>query len=196
MGFDPGREAVSGLTEYLALLMKWNAAMNLVGAADWVGALENLVADSLHLAAFLPELGLPPDPVTWDLGAGAGLPGIPLRLLWQDGTYTLVEAREKRAIFLQTALARLALPRTRAVRARVEVFFRGQNPADLIISRAFMPWREMLSLVAAHVKVSGKVIFLTLDPAPADLPAAWRAVTTWAYSCNGRERFFWCLERV
>ncbi len=195
MGFAPGPDVASGLATYLALLMKWNAAMNLVGSATWVDALENLVADSLHLANFLPDAGLPPEPESWDLGAGAGLPGIPLRLLWRDGTYTLIEAREKRALFLRTALAQLSLPRTVAVQARAEVFFRTAGLADLIVSRAFMPWRNMLALVADRVKEGGKVLFLTLEASPDALPDGWRLWRTQEYVCRGRQRFFWCLER-
>ena len=44
---------------------------------------------------------LPESPETWDLGAGAGIPGIPLRLVWDSGTFTLVEVREKRVLFLE-----------------------------------------------------------------------------------------------
>ena len=60
---------------YLNLLMKWNKAMNLVGARDWQTALLNLMADSFYLDQFIADLSLPPDPEIWDLGSGAGLPG-------------------------------------------------------------------------------------------------------------------------
>lgn len=98
--------ALPGLAEYLQLLCRWNKAMNLVGAHHWRDAMQRLVADSFHLATFLDGLPLPEDPLCWDLGSGAGLPAIPLRMAWQRGTCWLVEAREKRALFLSTVLAR------------------------------------------------------------------------------------------
>lgn len=104
--------ALPGLAEYLQLLCRWNKAMNLVGAHHWRDAMQRLVADSFHLATFLDGLPLPEDPLCWDLGSGAGLPAIPLRMAWQRGTCWLVEAREKRALFLSTVLARVPLPGT------------------------------------------------------------------------------------
>ncbi len=195
LGFALPPDAVSGLAVYLGLLMRWNAVMNLVGAGDWVEALENLAADSFHLAGYMDSLELPPDPVTWDLGAGAGLPGIPLRLLWKKGAYWMVESREKRALFLQTALARLALPRTSVARARAEEFFRASDKADCIVSRAFMPWRDLLALVPDQMRPAGKVVFLTLEPGPGPLPDGWRAHAPRGYVCNRQKRYFWCLER-
>ena len=78
--------------------------MNLVGARDWQTALLNLLADSFYLDQFMNGLDLPANPEIWDLGSGAGLPGIPLRIIRQDGIYRMVEAREKRALFIANAL--------------------------------------------------------------------------------------------
>lgn len=111
-----------GLADYLQLLCRWNRAMNLVGARHWRDAMQRLVADSFHLADFLDGLPLPEEPLCWDLGSGAGLPAIPLRMVWRRGTCWLVEAREKRALFLSTVLARVPLPGTRVFRGRVEHF--------------------------------------------------------------------------
>jgi 16S rRNA (guanine527-N7)-methyltransferase len=154
--------------------------------------------DSLHLAAFLPGLGLPEEPECWDLGAGAGLPGIPLRVLWQDGRYTMVESREKRALFLRAALAALDLPRTAAVRARVEEFFRTAPPADCILSRAFMPWPELLALVAGRLAPGGRVVLLTREPMAGDAPAGggWAVSGRFRYAVGGQNRYFIALERA
>ena len=74
-----------GLAAYLGLLQTWNRKINLVGPARWPEMLEGLVADSWHLAELLAGLDLPPQPVTFDFGAGAGIPGVPLRLFWGAG---------------------------------------------------------------------------------------------------------------
>jgi len=164
-GFALTREQAADLSGYLTLLMQWNRMMNLVGARHWRDALENLIIDSLHLDVFLRSQilsSLPPSPLVWDLGAGAGLPGIPLRILWQEGEYWLVESREKRTIFLSTVLARHPLRGTQVFRGRAEEFMWGKK-ADLIVSRAFMPWKEMLSFVQGHLAPGGQVVFLTLD---------------------------------
>lgn len=195
LGFSFPSPIVERLAVYLGLLMKWNAAMNLVGTASWEKTLETLVADSFHLARFLPLTGYPPAPRTFDLGAGAGLPGIPLRMVWHEGSYTLVEARQKRALFMKTALASLDLERTRVFQGRAEAFFMKEEPADLIISRAFMPWREMLAFIADALAPGGRVLFLASTPLPEEPPAPWRLVAQQAYPAGDPERHFWCLAR-
>lgn len=195
LGFSLPEEAARGLGTYLSLLMKWNKAMNLVGTHSWEETLDTLAVDSFHLANFLPGIGLPPSPETFDLGAGAGLPGIPLRLVWQEGRYTLVEAREKRALFMRTALASLSLGQTTVFTGRAEKFFMQASPADCIVSRAFMPWQDMLGFIKNALAPCGRIVFLTLTPAPGDIPEPWRLVAEARYEVMRTPRHFWCFAR-
>lgn len=178
---------------YLGLLMKWNKAINLVGARNWQTALTTLAADSFFLDRFLSSLALPPEPEIWDLGAGAGLPGIPLRIIRQDGTYRMIEAREKRALFIVNALALLKLPGTFAHQARVETFF--QNPPDakqaqIIISRAFKPWLEVLELVKPHVAAQGVVIIMSNGQEEKSAPSGWQSIGHMTYILAESQRMF------
>lgn len=190
-------DALPRLKEYLELLMRWNRVMNLVGARHWRDALKNLIMDSFVLARFLERLSLPEDAAIWDLGAGAGLPGIPLRMVWHRGRYTLVEAREKRALFLSTVLARLGLEDTDVFRGRAEAFFvrEAERPAHLVLSRAFLPWHEVLALIEPAVRPDAVAVFLMLEPAPHTLPSGWRCEATHTYTVGGGARYFWALRR-
>ncbi|WP_165072260.1 RsmG family class I SAM-dependent methyltransferase [Desulfovibrio sp. ZJ200] len=194
-GADLPATALEPLAVYLEMLCRWNTAMNLTGARNWQDALTRLAVDSFHLAAFLDSLDLPAAPLSWDLGSGAGLPGIPLRLVWTRGAYYLVEVREKRALFLSSVLSRLRLPATHVFRGSVEHFFQGQCcPADCIVSRAFMPWRNLLDLALPHLRPEGVLIILALTPAPEQLPAPWRLGCARSYTVAGRGRWFWALR--
>lgn len=195
LGFSLPEKALEDLGSYLSLLMKWNKAMNLVGTRTWEATLRTLVVDSFHLADFLARLPLPPAPATLDLGAGAGLPGIPLRLVWKKGSYTLVEAREKRALFMRTSLSALALLDTSVFHGRAEDFFAASGPADLIISRAFMPWKELLAFIPDALVPGGHVVFLTLAPAPEDIPAPWKLISQAVYSVDKTDRHLWCFTK-
>lgn len=195
MGFSLPDKALADLGTYLAQLTQWNRVMNLVGTRSWEQTLETLVIDSFHLAPFLSSLELGPEVTAYDLGAGAGLPGIPLRLVWRDGVYTLVEAREKRALFMRTVLAAIDAGQTRVFHGRAEAFFPQAGPTDLIVSRAFMPWQDMLGFVAPALSPDARVVFLTLAPAPEGIPAPWRLVAQKAYGAAGTTRYFWCLSQ-
>lgn len=197
-GFELDTTQSEQLSAYLSLLMQWNKVMNLVGARHWRDALENLVLDSFHLNAFLRgEVlpALPEAPTAWDLGSGAGLPGIPLRILWNSGEYWLVESRDKRTIFLSTVLARSPLAGTQVVRGRAEQFMEGKQ-ADLIVSRAFMPWKEMLDFVKGHLNPGGRIVFLTLEELKAEDGMGWKSAGHATYASGRDTRHFCAFTEV
>jgi len=186
--------ALEPLAEYLEMLCQWNKAMNLVGPHTWQDMLTRLAVDSFYLANFLDALELPESPLCWDLGAGAGLPGIPLRMVWARGAYYMVEVREKRALFISSVLSRLQLTSTHIFRGPVEHFFQGQYyKADCILSRAFMPWRQLLDLAGPHLRPEGALVILALEPAPRELPAPWKLLRQQSYVADGHGRWFWAL---
>lgn len=192
-GFSPAERELQALHAYLTQLMKWNKVMNLVGPYSWQDVLRALVVDSLHLAVFLKSLPLADNPRCWDVGAGAGLPGIPLRAVWGEGTYTLVEVREKRTLFMEQVLARMELPSISVYRGRIEDFMEENDPADLILSRAFMPWRKMLDLISGHIAPTGRVVFLTREPLPEGVPTGWQTEVEYCYTVGETARYFWSV---
>ena len=156
-GFELTEETLPPLAGYLGLLIQWNRVMNLVGTRTAEDTFFTLVVDSLHLGLFLREdVEYSTAPCCWDLGSGAGLPGLPLRMIWQEGDYWMVEAREKRALFLSTVLAKYPLPGTHVFRGRAEAFMAGPpaRTADLIVSRAFMPWPDRTAFARTPPRVS------------------------------------------
>lgn len=196
IGFNLAEKEAGQLAEYLGLLMKWNKVMNLVGADSWESCLEKLVSDSLHLAQYMARQkdilfkSLSNAAQIWDLGSGAGLPGIPLRILWQEGEYWLVEAREKRALFLATVLSRLMLPHTHAFHDRVENFMT-ERMADLVLSRAFMPWEDILTLLSGKIREGGHVLFMANSPiSESFIPDGWRLEDVHTYKAGRGTRYF------
>ncbi len=197
------------LAVYLDVLIAWNRRVNLVGPSDWIVILDELVADSPHLAAFLdsPEVAAflgsaGGEPLCLDFGAGAGLPGIPLRIVWPRGDYALIEIRAKRAAFLAEALARLGLPRTTVFSGRAEDaparFASPDRPGMVVcLSRAFLPWPRFLAFAAGHVGPLGRpyaVLTMTADR-PADTPgvvgdAGFAVIAEKDYRVAGKDRYF------
>ncbi len=230
MGFLPTVPQLAALQEYLFLLQKWNQSMNLVGKNTWEDILTELAADSLHLAKYLNShpvfapSGVPffaqeeklysfacyeneQNFSAWDLGAGAGLPGIPLRILWNQGEYTMVEAREKRSLFLNMACTKLGLENTFVCRDRAENFMEEElqenRKAKLIVSRAFMPYEKMLPFVAPYLASgsdNGSIIFLTLEKIDASKYNSqefqWNTKNIYEYSIKGKKRFFCEIEKL
>lgn len=189
--------AAAPLTVFLELLSTWNRSMNLVGKKSWPDMLTDLLLDSWHLARFLETLKLPEACVSYDLGAGAGLPGVPLRLFWGRGVYTLVELRAKRVMFLRYALAKLASGvqgKTEVFEGRAEEILARRAP-DLVLSRAFKPWNEVLALASPWLTDAGCVVFMASDPPPAP-PEGWALRASEAYpapAAKSKIRYFWAF---
>ncbi|CCO23120.1 16S rRNA (guanine(527)-N(7))-methyltransferase RsmG [Maridesulfovibrio hydrothermalis] len=195
-GFRSLADQARILAYYMTLLSKWNKSMNLVGPRKWTEVFHSLIIDSLHLADFLNALDLPKAPVTLDLGAGAGLPGIPLRTVWQQGDYYLVESRQKRSIFMRTALRMMQLPRTEVIQGRAEKIPQEILPADLILSKAFMPWKELLPFVQPMLAKKGRIIILSNNCAPDEsevLPLGYNLEISREYKAGDKKHYFWSL---
>lgn len=176
------------LAVYLGLLVKWNSRMNLVGPATWPEILETLIQDSWHLADLLQTIE--PQPAeTLDLGAGAGLPGIPLRVFWAAGDYWLVEPRQKRALFMEQAAAHMRLPRTRVLCARMEALPQARRQAGLIVSRAFMPWKKLLAEVRSYLAPGGRVLVMS-NEATGETVEGFSLDVEKDYAVAGKTRWF------
>jgi len=207
MGMELPAPAARRIDDYLDLLVQWNRKTNLVGPRDGKTIFKTLIVDSLHLAPFLDGLNLPDSPLCLDLGAGAGLPGIPLRCIWRKGRYHLVEVREKRCVFMRLAVGRLDLEQTHVFQGRaqdaVQQISTSKTPSparkpDLILSRAFMPWAELLPFVKTMLAQNGHVVVLANEAAPQNLPPNWTLEKEHAYPVPAKDedstRWFWCLR--
>ena len=95
-------QQTDALARYVDLLLGWRRA-NVTGLTDPVAVVDTLIGDSLALLA-MPDLKAR-DVGTWlDLGAGAGIPGIPLAVALPGVRITLLESVAKKCAFLEEAV--------------------------------------------------------------------------------------------
>ena len=196
MGFELTPQQVQGLQVYLSTLERWNRTVNLVGPSHWKEILHALVVDSLHLSEFLARIIHQENICSLDLGAGAGLPGLPLRLGWDPGAYYLVESRLKRCAFMRQAIAAMGLQNTYVINRRVEDLPRDVLPADLIVSRAFMPWKKLLALTVSLLDDKGSLIVLSSQEAAGKDLQDFVLKEQFCYQVQGKRRFFWALQKM
>lgn len=196
LGRELTPEQAAGLAAYLGLLESWNRKTNLVGPRAWPEMLTELVADSWHLADLLASLDLPDDCVTFDFGAGAGIPGLPLRVFWKTGRYVMIEPRAKRAGFLRQCAAMMRLKDTEVFEGRAEDV---REKADVCLSRAFQPWREFLETSRLFLRMgagqpgrkSAVVVFSNEAQPEAAVPEGFGAAAVTAYPSRGKTGYFW-----
>jgi 16S rRNA (guanine527-N7)-methyltransferase len=94
--------------DYLSLLLRWNARINLTAIRNEAGILSRHFVESIACARALP-VGIQ---TLLDFGSGAGLPGIPIALCRPEMEVTLAESQGKKAAFLQEAVRVLGISAT------------------------------------------------------------------------------------
>ena len=155
---DPLGLALAGrFAEYLALLMKWNARMNLTAIRDEEGILARHFVESIACARDLPE-GIA---TLLDFGSGAGFPGIPIALCRPEITVTLAESQGKKAAFLQEAVRTLGL--SGGVHAgRAESL---QAHFDCVTLRAVDRMPQAIRTAAGLVGPGGRLVLMATEGA-------------------------------
>lgn len=108
---------------------------------------ERHIGDSLLFSVPIPDF---PEEV-WDLGSGAGLPGIPLAILIPETRFILIERSQRRADLLERVVRILGLPNASVVRNDIESL---EGPVPAIVSRAALGAAKT-SRIADHVLESG-----------------------------------------
>ena len=134
------RETLDRLELYRQLLVRWTARINLVSRASLADAWRRHFLDSAQLIDHLPPAPAGRPRIVVDLGSGAGFPGLVLACLGA-GEVHMVEADQRKAVFLREAARRLDVTATvHATRIEAMAAF----PADLVSSRACASLPQLL----------------------------------------------------
>jgi len=132
------RESLEKLTHYLALLEKWQKAVNLVSPSTLPDAWSRHFVDSAQLGALLDEEKM----VLFDFGSGAGFPGMVLAILYPQLAVHLVESDQKKCSFLST-VSRETNTSVSIHNCRVEALVTDAVP-DIISARALADLGKLL----------------------------------------------------
>ncbi len=92
-----------------------------------------------------------------DAGTGPGFPGVPLAVVLPDVKFTLAEATQKKARFVDNAVESLHLPNVEVLAERAENIAMAQRP-DIITARAVAPLRRLLEVFAKPLKQGTRLI--------------------------------------
>ncbi|HYZ11239.1 MAG TPA: RsmG family class I SAM-dependent methyltransferase, partial [Actinomycetota bacterium] len=110
------------------------------------------IGDCLRAAvAFRPE-----DRIAYDLGSGAGLPGLVLGCALTDRRFRLIEPRRRAVAFLELAVERLALKNVEILNVRAEEL---DDPADVITARAFAPPERTWAVARRLLRPGGRLVY-------------------------------------
>ncbi|MBQ8882285.1 MAG: 16S rRNA (guanine(527)-N(7))-methyltransferase RsmG [Clostridia bacterium] len=138
--------------KYYELLVEWNNKFNLTAITERDEVKVKHFADSLVANRFIKS----GDKVL-DIGAGAGFPSLPIKIIRDDIDLTMLDSVNKKVGFLSEVISALNLNNARAIHTRVEDY--GQKESfDIVLSRAVASLNTLCEYALPFVKVGGLFI--------------------------------------
>ena len=150
LGLQVSADIQARLLDYVALIAKWNRVHNLTAVRE---SARMVSAHLLDCLAIVPHLRAGS---VLDVGSGAGLPGIPLALIWPQAQVTLLDSNHKKTAFLRQVLIELELKNVDVICERVESWHPHEE-FDLVISRAFSDLPEFVRLAGRLCRNNGRI---------------------------------------
>lgn len=162
---------------YYDLLTTWNGKINLTAITDQSEVYEKHFYDSLSLTAVMD---LSQVSTIMDVGAGAGFPSIPLKIVFPHLKVTIVDSLNKRITFLKELSDDLGLEDVTLIHQRAEDA--GQDPLlrekfDLVTARAVARLNVLAELCLPFARVSGHFAALKGAKAQEEELMAQKAIT-------------------
>ncbi len=175
------------LADYYDLVIEHNPMLHLVGPCSPEEFAIRHILESLTLLEYLPQCAR-----FADVGAGAGLPSIPCLLVREDLKALLIESKQKKTIFLATAITALGIEeRTEIVNRQFEEA--AADDYQFVTCRALDRFTEKLSKLT---KWSGKrTILLFGGPNLGEALTKCRVPYSSALMPMSRQRFLFVSDR-
>ena len=144
---------------YIDILQRWNRKINLTAVRRPEEMVTRHFGESLFAARHLlpdPALVAPPLRVI-DVGSGAGLPGLPMKIYAPAIRLTLIESNQRKAAFLREVIRELKLVGAEVFAGRAEDF---AGRADLVTMRAVEKFERALPAAVSLLAPRGRVALL------------------------------------
>jgi 16S rRNA (guanine527-N7)-methyltransferase len=162
LGVDLSAHQLDQFQSYYDVLTDWAQRVSLTTVRDEEGIQRRHFLESIALIPVLAEEGLSlRDRSLIDVGSGAGIPGIPLKIIEPSLRLTLVEAKQRKAEFLEALLPQLGFDDVTVLTRRAEEAGRDPNQReqyDFAVAKALAPLRTLLELTLPFVQMGGVVI--------------------------------------
>jgi 16S rRNA methyltransferase gidB len=164
----PGAE--EKFLEYEELLLEWNKKFNLTAVTDRGEIKIKHFEDSVAACCLLPR-----EADVLDIGSGAGLPGIPLKIVRPDIRLTMIDSVNKKVTFLNEAIKELKLENTSAEHARAEELDK-KRKYDVVVSRAVAKLSTLAEYALPFLKQEGIFIAYKSEKAQEEISDAENAL--------------------
>ena len=180
LGISLSPDKVQKFTRYYHALVDWNRRVNLTSVIEWEQVQTVHFLDSLTVASALPP-EVQQGGRLLDVGAGAGFPGLPLKIAFPNLRLGLLESVGKKIAFLREAVDLLELPDVEVYHGRAEELARTpplRENFDAVVARGLAKMPVLAELTLPFARVGGLVIAQKKGEIAAELERAREAVET------------------
>ena len=158
---------------YYEFLVDYNQKVNLTAITDIEGVVVKHFLDSAINANELSG-----GASLADIGSGAGFPAVPLKIIREDITVTMIESNGKRVTFLEELIKKLELTGISAVKMRAEDAGRStlRESFDYVTSRAVTALPALMEYSIPLLKIGGKMLAYKSGEIQEEIQSASKAV--------------------
>jgi 16S rRNA (guanine527-N7)-methyltransferase len=162
LGIEFTTRQVKQFELYYQELIEWSKKINLTAITDYSSVQVKHFLDSLTIILALPGKEMErPDFNIIDIGAGAGFPGVPLKILFPQPRLVLIEPTTKKTAFLHHIIRKLELDNVEVLNSRAEEaahlpLYREQFA--LVLSRAVASLPTLVELALPFCQIGGRFI--------------------------------------
>ena len=161
---------------YMNLLLDWNKKINLTAITDENEIIVKHFIDSLTINKYVKEAVS-----IMDIGTGAGLPGIPLKIVNEEKKFILVDSLNKRINFLEEVKKELNLENLELIHSRVEDLAKNscyRENVEIVTSRAVANLRVLVEYMLPFTQIGGICLCMKGPKIEEELKEAKNAIET------------------
>ncbi|UQS84957.1 16S rRNA (guanine(527)-N(7))-methyltransferase RsmG [Apilactobacillus apisilvae] len=191
-GIELSNHQMDQFATYYQMLVATNEHVNLTTIVDEADVYLKHFYDSITPVFY--DKSLQNETLTLcDVGAGAGFPSLPMKIVFPNLKVTIVDSLNKRITFLQDLVDQLGLKDVKLYHARAEEFggkkSKHREQYDVSTARAVARMSVLAELCLPLVKVGGKMIALKAAQAETELVNGNQAIKTLGASVIDDEEF-------
>ncbi len=158
LGINLNEEQIKKFCRYLELLVQWNQKINLTSLKTPQEIIIKHFLDSISCIKVINKYIDAEGVSVIDVGAGAGFPGIPIKIICPSVRLSLLEARKKKTIFLKKITEEMNFQQVKILNGRAETFGKcadHRERYDIAISRAVAHLNTLSEYCLPLVRVGG-----------------------------------------
>ncbi|MBK1810844.1 16S rRNA (guanine(527)-N(7))-methyltransferase RsmG [Clostridium sp. YIM B02505] len=178
VGVEFNEDKYEKFMTYMSLLKEWNEKINLTAITEDDQIVKKHFVDSIK--AFNSPLFKSASSLI-DVGTGAGFPGIPIAIIRDELSVTLLDSLNKRVNFLNEVIQQLNLSNVKTIHSRAEDGARNKDlreKFDIATSRAVANMCVLSEFCIPYVKIDGHFIALKGPSIEEELDESRNAVAT------------------